>query len=153
MTTEPIPDGVPLADAVSEIKRQYEFCFGCGDANPLGLRLGDFVKHGDSITASFTPQADFRGFEGVLHGGIVMAALDEVMAWTAMIVEGVFVVTGTLDVRFAKTAPVDTTYEMHGAVEKRRGKRLMINGEMRTDGSAVASARGLFIADSRVNVP
>lgn len=153
MTAAAIPDGVPLAEAVSAIKQQYEFCFGCGDANPLGLRLGDFVKRGESITASFTPQADFRGFEGVLHGGIVMAALDEVMAWTAMLVEGVFVVTGTLDVRFAKTAPVSATYEMQGVLEKRRGKRLMINGEMRTDGAAVASARGLFIADTRVNVP
>ncbi len=152
MTTE-LPDGVPLAEAVTAIKRQYERCFGCGDANPMGLRLAEFVKNGDTITAAFTPRSDFRGFEGVLHGGIVMAALDEVMAWTAMLVEGVFVVTGTLDVRFGKTAPVDAGYEMQGKLEKRRGKRLIISGEMRTAETTVASARGLFVADERVNVP
>ena len=87
----------------------------------------------------------------MLHGGVVTAALDEVMAWTAMLLEGVAVVTGTMELRFARPAPVDARYVLEGRVAERRGRRLMIEGRCLDEGeTAVASASAMFLVSGDI---
>lgn len=69
-----------LATRVSAIKEDYELCFGSGARNPAGLQIGDFSIDGNQVFASFTPLPEHRGFEGVLHGGILATSLDEMLA-------------------------------------------------------------------------
>ncbi len=133
-------------DRIAAIRAGYDRCFGCGPANPIGLGLDDFVRNEAVVTASFSPVEDFNGFAEVLHGGVVATALDEVMAWTAILVEGVMVVTGTLDLRFRKPAPVAATFDLRGELLERRGRRLMIQGSMSDNGKVVADANGMFLA-------
>ena len=54
-------------------------CFACGPNNPIGLKL-DFQFSGDSYVAKFTPSAQYQGYDGITHGGIVSTLLDEAMA-------------------------------------------------------------------------
>ena len=141
-----------LDQRVSAIKADYEECFGCGLENPIGLHLDDFRIEGREVSASFTPRSFYRGFEDVLHGGVLAAALDEMLAWTAMLDQGVFVLTGKLDLRFRRPAPVSGTYQLTGRVDDRRGRRLTISGECRRpDGEVVAEANGLFLASREVD--
>ncbi len=133
------------SDRIASIRESYNHCFGCGTANPIGLGLDDFARSGNTVTASFLPRLDYHGFADLLHGGIVASALDEIMAWTAVLVEGVMVMTGTLDLRYRKPAQVTSTFVLQGDLQQRRGRRLRINGRMLDDGMLVAEASGLFL--------
>lgn len=127
------------------LRSRYDRCFGCGDANPIGLHLNDFRHDGDTVVAAFTPRAEYAGFAGTLHGGIVATALDEISAWAAMYTQQVLVFTATLDIRYRSRADSDASFTMRGTVLERRGRRLKIAGEMLQDGVIVAQSDGLFI--------
>lgn len=119
-------------------------------ANPIGLHLDGFIAGDDGLTASFTPRAEYRGFAGVLHGGIIAALLDETLAWTAMLLEGTFVVTASLELKFRNPAPTETTYTARGEVTERRGRRLRLAGSVAAGETVVAEATGLFLATEPV---
>lgn len=141
-----------LSARIAAIKASYDGCFGCGFENPLGLQLDGFASPDTGVVRTqWTPRADYRGFEGVLHGGIVTAALDEVMAWTAMLCEDVAVVTGTMELRFVQPATVDATYTLEGRIDERRGRRLMMRGRcIDRDGKEIATAKAMFFVSGEV---
>lgn len=141
------------ADQIASIRQGYDHCFGCGPANPIGLGLDDFTRSGGMVRATFQPRSDFNGFADVLHGGIIATALDEIMAWTAILAEGVMVMTGKLDLRYRKPAKVSSTFDLQGEVIERRGRRLQITGRMIDDGTLVAEASGLFMAIENLHDP
>ena len=56
-------------------------CFGCGDANPRGMRLEfDRDDERQRIVGRFRLGAEYQGATGFIHGGIIALVLDEVMA-------------------------------------------------------------------------
>lgn len=132
-------------EAVNRLRGRYKTCFGCGSANPIGLHLDGFTVHDDWVTAPFTPRPEYAGFEGTLHGGIVATALDEISAWSAMFAHGVLVFTAKLDIRYRAQAGSDDRFEMRGRVTERRGRRLLISGQMTLHEAVVADSSGLFI--------
>lgn len=55
---------------------EFAHCFGCGPANPQGLRLKSYLE-GDETIARCTPPAYCTGgFPGHLYGGLVASLLD-----------------------------------------------------------------------------
>jgi acyl-coenzyme A thioesterase PaaI-like protein len=134
------------SDRVASIREAYNHCFGCGTANPIGLGLDGFERIDNTVRATFHPRPDYHGFADLLHGGIVAAALDEIMAWTAILVEETMVMTGTLDLRYRKPARSTSTFDLVGELEQRRGRRLQISGTLIDDDIVIAQANGLFIA-------
>ena len=131
---------------VERLRERYRGCFGCGEANPVGLRLGGFTVTDDgTVVASYAPRDDHRGFDGILHGGIVATALDEAMAWAAMLTEGVLVFTAKLELRYRRPARTDARLQLRGKVVERRGRRLVIEGSLHDDDGPVADAEGLFL--------
>ena len=135
---------------ISEVKDRYEGCFGCGRANAFGLQLDDFVLDDGTVRASFEPRPEFRGFDGVLHGGIVAAALDEVLGWTAILVADSMAVTAKLELRYRRPAPERGTYLLEGRVVERRGRRLIMEATAQVGGETVAEASGIFLATGEV---
>ena len=140
-----------LSGRVERVKRRYEGCFGCGRANAIGLQLDGFEESGTAIRASFTPREEYRGFDGILHGGIVAAALDEVMGWTAILSEGVMALTAKLELRYRNPAPSDGTYLLEGRVAERRGRRLVLEAKCSVGDTTIADATGIFLATSPVD--
>lgn len=136
--------------AAAAVRAAYNRCFGCGLDNPIGLRLDGFSVDGSELSASFVPRPDYRGFEGVLHGGVIATLLDETLAWTAMMIEGTYVVTAKLELKYRKPAPADAPYALRGRVVTRRGRRLQLAGDASTEGNIVAEASGLFMATDPV---
>ena len=65
------------------IVRSDHGCFGCGDANPIGLHL-HFTRTTTGVVAQFTPGIVHQGFDGIVHGGIIATVADET-AWHAII--------------------------------------------------------------------
>jgi acyl-coenzyme A thioesterase PaaI-like protein len=130
---------------IAALRAAYSGCFGCGLDNEHGLQLDGFTVDGSSVIAPFNPKSDFAGFEGILHGGVVATALDEISAWSAMLIEGVFVYTAKLDIRFRKQADLDNEFLLRASVVERRGRRLTISASLSGESMTVAESKGLFV--------
>lgn len=130
-----------------EARRRFaRSCFGCGADNPEGLRLDVRVQDGRAY-AELDPREVFQGFPGILHGGILITALDEVMGW-AIYARGTWAVTAKMEVRFRQDVPLHKPLLAVGEVTRDRGGRtFQVRGEVRgrDDGALVAEATGLFI--------
>ena len=143
---------IPISDErISRLRSAYDRCFGCGAQNPIGLHLSRFSETDDGIEAPFTPSSNFNGFHGVVHGGVIATALDEISAWSAIVTEGVFVVTAKLDIRYRAESKVGDSFVLTGAVTQRRGRRLLIDASMRLGDTVTAQSSGLFVVADTVD--
>jgi acyl-coenzyme A thioesterase PaaI-like protein len=144
--------GISITDErISQLRSAYDRCFGCGVQNPIGLHLNHFTEIADGIEAPFTPSSNFNGFHGVVHGGVIATALDEISAWSAIVSEGVFVFTAKLDIRYRAEAKIGETFVLAGTVTQRRGRRLLIDAEMRFGDTVTAQSSGLFVVADTVD--
>lgn len=124
--------------------RNAGWCFACGQENPIGLRL-KFTADGERIRAEFTPGPQFQGYEGVLHGGIVAAALDDAMA-NLFHLRGQESMTGRLEIRFRQEAPVGERLVVTARVTGERTKLYTAEAVLaRLDGTPLAEAKGTFL--------
>jgi acyl-coenzyme A thioesterase PaaI-like protein len=120
------------------------YCFGCGDLNPAGLKL-QFRFEGNKAVADLVPQDRHQGYPGVMHGGVMAAALDEAMGW-AMYSCGVWAVTGKMEVKFRQPLPLHRKATVWGEVIRNRGRWLEVRGEIRSEeGRLMAESYGLFM--------
>jgi len=140
----------PDRAAVDRIRSEYAQCFGCGLENLAGLHIDGFEVTDSAVTAPFAPRESFAGFEGVLHGGIVATALDEISAWSAMLAEGVFVFTAKLNLSYRKNVPTGEHLELSAKVTERRGRRLWIDAELSHQGAKLAESAGVFVVASEL---
>jgi acyl-coenzyme A thioesterase PaaI-like protein len=135
-----------LSTLVDSIRRHYDDgCFACGRDNPIGLHLDDFGLDEGKVSARFSPRADYRGAGTTLHGGVAATALDEILVWAGLLVERVLTVTGTMELRYRKPVHVDEMIVVAAGVDERRGRRLMISGELSANDEVRVTASGLYL--------
>ncbi|MCS7192912.1 MAG: PaaI family thioesterase [Armatimonadetes bacterium] len=130
----------------------YRQCFVCGDAR-LG-RLGVRFKIVDKkVKATFTPTEKHVGFPGIVHGGIIMALLDEAMVWAIYAETGQFALSAEITVRFLKPLPTGQTIEVIGYLVRKRKWIWEVASEIQDEQAVVyARAWGQFVvAPSEVN--
>ena len=142
--------GFPESAAVEPflIVRSDHACFGCGDDNPIGLRLR-FTPSGEGVKASFIPSAEHQGFRDVVHGGIISTVLDEAMA-SATAYAGIWAVTGEMRVIFRQPLRVGDPTFVTARVVATRGRLVTTAAELARDHdrSPIATASATFL---RVN--
>ncbi len=82
-------------------------CFVCEPKNPAGLRV-PFFHDTDTgmVFADVTLDNAFSGAPAFLHGGVVLALLDECMAWAAIALAGKWAVTITTSTTFERPTRV-----------------------------------------------
>lgn len=135
----------PLDPRLNDLS-PYQGCFACGVRNDNGLQL-IFWTEGDEIVTEFTPDAHYQGFPGVLHGGILATLLDETLSRTASI-EGRWMMTGRLEVRYRRPAPMGPRLRVTARKLSSRSRMVHAEGEVRLaeDPSVIlADARGVFL--------
>ena len=94
----------------------YGYCWICGEKNPGGLQLKfDLNKDERTIQTSFIPTETYQGYDGIVHGGVLSALLDEAMAKLAFEL-GYNAVTATLSVRFKSLAKVREKLTIRGEI-------------------------------------
>lgn len=137
-----IPD-----DRIDEFRDLYTECYACGLANPIGLHLDGFHRRSATeIGAHFEPRPQHRGTVGSLHGGVIAAALDEICAWTAVLLADTMAVTATLDLKFRRPGETTGRYTLSGRLGDVSGRRLRITASLTRDDAVIAEAQGLFLA-------
>ncbi|WP_448221978.1 PaaI family thioesterase [Gordonia iterans] len=138
----------PKAPAPGEpLRLHHGFCYGCGDDAPVGLRLKVFVGEGFRLTAEMAVEPWMQGGPGVIHGGILAAAFDELMG-TAPLLIGVPPVTGHLEVDFAEPIPLGSVLKFDAEVVAKERRKVFVRSTAHLADPArpVASAHGIFIA-------
>lgn len=122
-------------------------CFGCGAANPSGLRLA-FFETDDGAEVEYVVPSDLEGAPGIVHGGIQATLLDEAMCMTAYAKARTGVVTGELTVRYLKPVPTSTPLRISGRITETRDRSFFIAGTIRlaASGEELTRAQGRFFA-------
>ena len=128
-------------------------CFGCGPANPKGLRIKSRVE-GDVVVAEWTPEPHHEAFPGMLNGGIIGALLDCHSNWTAawhlMRRDGLdrppCTVTAEFHVRMRHPTPTDSPVELRARVVETSGPKVTVTAELTSGGKVTATCEGTFVA-------
>ena len=120
-----------------DTEKDLTMCFGCGHDNPIGLKL-KFDWDGKVARARFTPNNRYQGWSGVVHGGIITAALDEAMAYAA-IFDGDNTITAAIEVKFKNLAPLDKPLVINSSVTKKTRRLVETKATISsTDGTLIA---------------
>lgn len=121
-------------------------CFACGHANHEGMGLTFTRDAAGSARADVILDRRYQGYRGIVHGGIVMLLLDEVMAHASG-AAGEKVMTAAVAVRFRAPVPVDVPLRLVGRVVLKRGKILKVEGAvLDAEGATLATADGSFLS-------
>jgi uncharacterized protein (TIGR00369 family) len=84
--------------------RDNQKCYVCGSENPAGLGVMFKINAEEkSIRGEFIPNDFHQGYEGIVHGGILSALLDEAMAKLTFNL-GIPAVTAEISVKFRSPA-------------------------------------------------
>jgi acyl-coenzyme A thioesterase PaaI-like protein len=117
--------------------RDYPLCFGCGQDNPIGLKL-KFQWDGKTARAEFTPQEFYQGWPGMVHGGILICLLDEAMAYAAVF-EGVNSVTARIQVDLKRPAAINEPLVITSSMTRKSRKLVETKAAVALkDGTVVA---------------
>ena len=121
-------------------------CFACGADNPIGLQIR-FSLNGDGrCTAAFTANENHVGYRNTVHGGIIYAALDDVMA-NCLYLNNKKAHTARCEIRYRRPLEVGQTVELSGWIESERRRLVQLRGEarLRDGGDLVADCEASFM--------
>ena len=125
--------------------RDNQVCYVCGTKNSLGLKVAFHLdRRKKMISGTFTPSPSHQGFEGIVHGGILSALLDEAMAKLAFSL-GVPAVTAEMTAKFK--SPVAPGEELTVTGKLLNENRRLIEAEARIEKGLIliAEAKGKLL--------
>jgi acyl-coenzyme A thioesterase PaaI-like protein len=106
-------------------------CLVCGRENPHGLHLDLFVdEETGNVSCSFTPVSQHIGFEGVIHGGVLAAVLDEAMVWVATWSGKRFCLCAEMTTRFKQPVRVGQQLRVEARVMSQRPRLIETQAAM-----------------------
>ncbi len=127
--------------------RSYN-CFGCSSRNASGLQLR-WHEIARGIDADFVADDRFESYPGIVHGGIVATALDEVMGNAVIAVKNVVSVTTTLRIRYVSAVHVGRRYRVRATLASEAASTYRVRGEIvGEDGQLAAVGDGVYQAIS-----
>lgn len=119
-------------------------CWGCGD-NPEGLRLPQPSREGiERYEAVVVFGGRHQAAPGIVHGGIVAAALDEAAGLLATW-HRFPAVTARIFVRYRRPVLINRELALAARVTESRGRRIHVDAELREGDERLAEARGAFL--------
>ncbi len=134
------------------VNEEYSMCFGCGQNNPIGLKLS-FKRDDKTAKTEFTPTELYQGWPGVAHGGIIAAMLDETASW-AILFDGMNPVTSKMEIWFRQPAVINEPLIITGSITKKTSKWVETKAAITTrDGTLIAesTSKYLVIKQDEVN--
>lgn len=115
-------------------------CFICGKDNPIGLKA-EFRRDPERRRAETRVRIgeNYQGWQGITHGGIITALLDEICAQACMGC-GMTVVTTEIKTRYRAPVPTGSLVTVIGAVVGERRRLVDVRGWLELDGKIMAEA-------------
>lgn len=120
-------------------------CFVCGPNNPAGLKVHfEIDRIGRIISGRFTPATHHQGYEGIVHGGILAALLDEAMVKLAFGL-GLDAVSAELIVKFRVPASPGDELIIKAGLTNERGRLIEAEAKIESNGMVIAEGRGKLL--------
>jgi uncharacterized protein (TIGR00369 family) len=93
-------------------------CFVCEPANPRGLGIPFFHdEESGVVTADFRLGPELSGAPHYVHGGVLLALLDEAMAWAAIALAGRFAVVQSTATTFDRPVRIDEPHRLEATIQ------------------------------------
>jgi acyl-coenzyme A thioesterase PaaI-like protein len=119
-------------------------CWGCGD-NPGGIGLPLPAAEGATeYEARFRFDERHQAGPGLVHGGLVSAALDEACGLLATW-HRFPAVTARIFVRYRRPVPINRELVVKAWIVSTRGRRTHVDGQLLGDDEILAEARTAFL--------
>lgn len=119
-------------------------CIGCSPTNPAGMRLL-FRREAQEIVGNYAVPSHFGGAPQLVHGGILALLLDEYSCAAGYFLKGKLVVTGSLEIRYERPAPIGQELEIRASiVSDEHPKYWQIECRIFHGGQPVARSKGRF---------
>ncbi len=151
------PDGGEHHRGLSVQERLYPTltCFGCGHANPKGLKLRSYeaptYSADGAVTSLFMPWPEHDNGVGFLNGGIIATLLDchsaaavvleaRRQGWEALGGAPLAFVTAAIDVRYLRPSPLHEPVELWAAVSRATESEMTVDVELRFEEKTRAAA-------------
>ena len=143
-------------DGPSSLQERYFAelaCFGCGPANPKGLRLRSFDAGDGKVRAHFRPWPEHDNGLGFLNGGIIATVLDchsaVAMMTTAeqrgLVPDGTLpYVTAGIDLRYLRPSPLHEPVELTAWAVSANDDEILVDAELWWQGKVRATARATW---------
>jgi uncharacterized protein (TIGR00369 family) len=120
-------------------------CFVCGEANPHGLHLKSRIEGEWVVTEHTTREADL-GWRHIVHGGIAMTLLDEVMTWAAILASRRACVAAEMTTRLRKPIHAGQRIRAQGRVTDGKSRLFLTEAQiLDVDGTPLATATGKYV--------
>jgi uncharacterized protein (TIGR00369 family) len=120
-------------------------CFGCGEANPMGMHLEFLLAEDGSVVCLAAVPDTFEGPVGYVHGGIIATLLDEAMS-KAVRARGVRAMTRHMEVDYLRPVQSGAPIRLEGHVTHHEGRKHWVQARILNDeGTELAKGKGLFI--------
>jgi len=124
---------------------RYPSCFVCGRKNEAGLNVRFKVTE-EGVETEYKADQKHNSYEGILHGGIISALLDECIGWAIAVKEEMMFVTGELTLQYILPVPINKEIIVKGYISEnqednkkyRQGHGEIIDGKGRTYAKAKA---------------
>jgi acyl-coenzyme A thioesterase PaaI-like protein len=117
-----------------------------GLSNPIAPPLEAHVDvEAGVVRARARFSAAYEGAPGLLHGGILAAAFDELLGM-ATVFSGGAGMTRDLHVRYLRPTPIGVELSFLGRLDRAEGRRLFVSAEVEASGIRTAEASGVFTA-------
>jgi acyl-coenzyme A thioesterase PaaI-like protein len=146
----------PTAPSLQERYAPAGRCFGCGPANPAGLRIASRPAPDDPrvLVAEFVPEPEHEAFSGVVNGGILGTLADCHMNWTAawhlMRTRGAdrppTTVTLEFGIRMRQPTPSTGPITIRAWIAGASDDRATVESEIISGGTVTATGGGTFVA-------
>lgn len=124
-------------------------CFGCGEKNPIGLKLR-FTRTGEGVETVYVPVKPHQGYRDLLHGGLMSLVLDEAMV-NAVWLSGTPAVSVEFTVRLRHAVRIGEPVRVRAWIVDARKRLVRTRAEARDAGGRVvaeAEAKCLRTADA-----
>ena len=124
-----------------DTEKSPTMCFGCGQDNPIGLKLKFRLCDGVA-RAEFTTDERHQGWTGIVHGGITSCLLDEALNYAAYL-DGMPCVTAKMQVRLRRTILVGEPLVVSASITRKTRRLVETRASLALeDGTVVAEATG-----------
>jgi uncharacterized protein (TIGR00369 family) len=100
------------------------------------------------VVSNYTVPGHYQGYPGIVHGGVLAAMLDEVVARVSMIGDPHhFMMSVRLEILYRHPVPTETPLQVVGRILRLRGRLGKAEGRIILPGGTVACEATMTLAD------
>lgn len=130
-------------DNLDQLLEWWPETFVSGSQNDYGMKLSPRLEN-SKIIANYKFESRFQGGPGLVHGGILSAALDDIMGY-ACVIHDRSCVTAKLEINYITPVPVEKEFLLQAWVSKVDGKKLYLESAISSEDNIHIEGSGLFI--------